>query len=296
MTLQKQQIDQPVVKPHHKTENMADLHEATIAPPSRWPSLDVRELFAYRELLYFFIWRDIKVRYKQTALGIAWAVMQPLLTMILFSVFFGWLARMPSDGIPYPVFAYIALVPWTYFANAFTQASNSLVEHERMITKIYFPRLLVPLAPVLAGLVDFVIAFTILIGLMFWYGIVPEPTIWAIPLFMVMAAVTALSVSLWLAALNVQYRDIRYVVPFLIQFWLFATPIVYPSSLVPEQWRPLYGLNPMAGVVEGFRWALLGQAEAPGAMLVVSILTVVLILIGGIYYFRHMEEIFADVV
>jgi lipopolysaccharide transport system permease protein len=216
--------------------------------------------------------------------------------MVVFSIFFGWLARIPSDGVPYPVFAYTALVPWTYFANALAQASNSLVEHERMITKVYFPRLLIPMAPVLAGLVDFVIAFSILIAIMLWYGLVPASAIWTVPLFVLMAAITALSVSLWLAALNVQYRDVRYVVPFLIQFWLFATPIAYPSSLIPEQWRPLYGLNPMAGVVEGFRWALIGQTEAPNALLLVSVLTVVVVLIGGMYYFRRMEETFADVV
>jgi lipopolysaccharide transport system permease protein len=216
--------------------------------------------------------------------------------MIVFSIFFGWLARIPSDGVPYPVFAYAALVPWTYFANALTQASNSLVEQERIITKVYFPRLLLPLASVVAGLVDFAIAFTLLIGMMFWYGLAPTAAIWAIPLFVLMAAVTALSISLWLAALNVQYRDIRYGLPFLVQFWLFATPIAYPSSLIPEQWRPLYGLNPMTGVVEGFRWALLGRAAVPDALLWVSVLTVLSLLIGGMYYFRRMEETFVDVV
>jgi lipopolysaccharide transport system permease protein len=296
MTIQEQQIGQTLVEPPKKLEDLPDSHETIIRPPRGWVSLELRDLWEYRELMFFFIWRDIKVRYKQTALGATWAIIQPFFTMVVFSIFFGWLARIPSDGVPYPVFAYTALVPWTYFANALAQASNSLVEHERMITKVYFPRLLIPMAPVLAGLVDFVIAFSILIAIMLWYGLVPASAIWTVPLFVLMAAITALSVSLWLAALNVQYRDVRYVVPFLIQFWLFATPIAYPSSLIPEQWRPLYGLNPMAGVVEGFRWALLGQAEAPNALLLVSVLTVVVVLIGGMYYFRRMEETFADVV
>lgn len=296
MTIQEQQIGQTLVEPPKKLEDLPDLHETIIRPPRGWVSLELRELWEYRELMFFFIWRDIKVRYKQTALGATWAIIQPFFTMVVFSIFFGWLARIPSDGVPYPVFAYTALVPWTYFANALAQASNSLVEHERMITKVYFPRLLIPMAPVLAGLVDFVIAFGILIAIMLWYGLAPASAIWTVPLFVLMAATTALGVSLWLAALNVQYRDVRYVVPFLIQFWLFATPIAYPSSLIPEQWRPLYGLNPMAGVVEGFRWALLVQAEAPNALLLVSVLTVVVVLIGGMYYFRRMEETFADVV
>ena len=277
-------------------EELPDLQEITIRPPKGWVSLEFRELWEYRELLYFFIWRDIKIRYKQTMLGAGWAIIQPFLTMVVFSIFFGWLAKMPSDHIPYPIFTFIALVPWTYFANALSKASNSLVDNEQIITKVYFPRLLIPIASVLAGLTDFAIAFVILIGMMLWYGFAPTIAIWTIPLFIIMAAITALSVSLWLAALNVQYRDVRYVVPFLTQFWLFASPIAYPSSLVPEQWRPLYGLNPMAGVVEGFRWALLGQAETPNALLAVSGLTVMVILVGGLHYFRRMEETFADVV
>jgi lipopolysaccharide transport system permease protein len=296
MTIHEQEIGQTLVVPLEKLEERPDLHEIIIRPPKGWAPVEFSELWEYRELLYFFVWRDIKVRYKQTMLGAAWAIIQPFLTMVVFSIFFGWLARIPSDGLPYPIFAFTALVPWTYFANALTQASNSLVEQERMITKVYFPRLLIPMASVLAGLVDFAIAFSILIGVMIWYGFVPTIAIWTIPLFILLTITTALSVSLWLAALNVQYRDVRYVVPFLIQFWLFITPIAYPSSLIPEQWRPLYGLNPMAGVVEGFRWALLGRAEAPNALLAVSALTVAVVLIGGVYYFRRMEETFADVV
>ena len=269
----------------------------TIIRPSRgWIAVNLRELWEYRELLYFLTWRDIKVRYKQTIIGAGWAIIQPFFTMVVFSIFFGRLARMPSEGIPYPIFAYTALVPWTYFANALSQASNSLVEHRRVITKIYFPRLILPLASVLSGLLDFAIAFAVLVGMMLFYGIVPTAAIWTVPLFVLLAAMTALGVGLWLSALNVEYRDVRYAIPFLIQFWLFATPIAYSSTIVPERWRALYGLNPMAGVVEGFRWALLGKAEGPGPMLAVSVAAVILLLIGGLFYFRRMEKTFADIV
>jgi lipopolysaccharide transport system permease protein len=266
-----------------------------IRPSTGWVPLQLRELWAYRELLYFFVWRDIKVRYKQTALGAAWAVIQPFFTMVVFSLFFGRLARVPSDGLPYPVFAYSALVPWTYFATALTQASNSLVEHSRLITKVYFPRVLVPAAAVLAGLLDLAIAFIVLLAILFHYRITPTAAVVTLPLFVLLAALTALGVGLWLSALNVQYRDVRYTIPFLIQFWLVATPVAYPSSLVPERWRALYGLNPMAGVVDGFRWALLGRRAAPGALLTVSVATVVALFVGGLFYFRRMERTFADV-
>lgn len=269
----------------------------TIIRPSRgWVRLDLRELWGYRELLYFFVWRDLKVRYKQTVLGAAWAIIQPLFTMVVFSVFFGRLAQIPSDGIPYPIFAYAALVPWMYFANALSSATNTMVEHQRVITKVYFPRVILPISAVLSGLVDFTIAFIVLVGMMLFYGIVPTMAIWTVPLFVLLAMITALGVGLWLSALNVEYRDVRYAIPFLIQFWLFATPIAYPSSLVPERWRVLYGLNPMAGVVEGFRWALLGKEQGPGPMLAVSVAAVILLLIGGLFYFRRMEKTFADVV
>jgi lipopolysaccharide transport system permease protein len=288
----------------HLQAQTAEEPEILIRPAHGWAAIDFRELWDYRELLYFLIWRDLKVRYKQTVLGVAWAVLQPLMTMVVFSIFFGWLAGMPSDGVPYPIFAYTALVPWTYFANALTQASHSVVEHEHMLRKIYFPRLLIPVASVCAGLVNFAISFSILVLLMLFYGLVPTASIWAVPLLILMAAATALGVGLWAAALHVKYRDVRYVIPFLVQFWLFATPIAYPSSLVPEAWRPLYGLNPMAGVVEGFRWALLSPGShrlasntgAPNGLLAVSALTVLLVLIGGLYYFRRMEDSFADVV
>jgi lipopolysaccharide transport system permease protein len=268
-----------------------------ILRPSRgFLSLKLRDVWEYRELLYFLVWRDVKVRYKQTVLGAAWAILQPVMTMVVFSVFFGRLAKMPSDGSPYPIFAFTALLPWQLFANALGESSNSLVSNQNLITKVYFPRLVIPIAGVLAGLVDFAIAFVVLLGLMWYFGIVPTAAVALLPLFVLLAIVTALSVGLWLSALNVKYRDVRYTIPFLTQFWMFATPVAYPASLVPERWRALYGLNPMAGVVEGFRWALLGKAHAPGPLLVVSIMAVVALLIGGLMYFRKTESVFADIV
>jgi lipopolysaccharide transport system permease protein len=295
MTIQDQELHQKWIDRDEEEEN-TEPWDTVISPSKGWVPLNLQELRDYHELLYFLIWRNIKVRYKQTVLGGAWAVIQPFLTMVVFSIFFGRLAGIPSEGMPYPIFAYTALVPWTFFANALSQASNSLLEHERMITKIYFPRLLLPMAAVLGGLVDFAISFFILIGMMVWYGLTPTPAILLVPFFVLMATLTALGVGLWLSALNVQYRDVRYVIPFLVQFWLFVSPIAYPSSLVPEPWRALYGLNPMAGVVEGFRWALLGQTPIPAALVGVSLLTVSVVLVGGLYYFRRMEENFADVI
>jgi lipopolysaccharide transport system permease protein len=273
-----------------------DLPTLLITPPNRWIPLQLGELWEYRELLYFLVWRDIKVRYKQTALGAAWAVMQPLFMMLVFSLFFGRLAKVPSDGIPYPVFTFCALIPWQLFANALTESSNSLIGNQNLITKVYFARLVIPIAAVLSGLVDFLIAFGILIAMMLFYGIVPGPAILVLPGFILLAVLTALAVGLWLSALNVQYRDVRYTMNFLVQFWLFATPVAYPSSIVPETWRALYGLNPMAGVVEGFRWALLGKSAPPSAMLLVSVFVVLALLVGGLYYFRRMEQEFADIV
>lgn len=267
-----------------------------IEPSKGWVSLRLKELWEYRELLYFLIWRDIKVRYKQTALGAAWAIIQPFMTMVVFSLFFGRLAGIPSDGVPYPVFAYAALLPWLLFSNALTQSGNSLVGSQSLITKVYFPRLVIPIASVLAGVVDFAIAFIVLLGLMLFYGIVPTAAIVTLPLFILLALVSALSVGLWLSALNVMYRDVRYTLPFLTQFWLFATPIAYSSSLIPEQWRALYGLNPMAGVVEGFRWALLGTDDPSWTLMIASAIVVVVLLVGGLFYFRRMEKVFADVV
>jgi lipopolysaccharide transport system permease protein len=266
-----------------------------IKPESGWTEIGFRELWEYRELLYFLTWRDVKVRYKQTALGAAWAIIQPLFMMLVFSLFFGRLAKVPSDGVPYPVFTLCALLPWQLFAHALTESGNSLVSNERLITKVYFPRLVIPIAAVLGGLVDFAIAFVLLLLMMAYYGIVPTWAVITLPGFVLLAVLTALGVGLWLSALNVQYRDVRHTLNFLVQFWLFATPVAYPSSLVPERWRPLMGLNPMAGVVEGFRWALLGKSDPPGPMLGVSIVVVLLILIGGLYYFRRMESAFADI-
>jgi lipopolysaccharide transport system permease protein len=256
----------------------------------------LRELWEYRELLYFLTWRDLKVRYKQTALGAAWAVIQPLFMMLVFSVFFGRLAGVPSDGVPYPVFTFCALLPWQLFAHALTESSNSLVGNQNLITKVYFPRLMVPMSAVLGGIVDFGIAFVILLAMLAFYGLVPGWQILALPAFVLLAVMTALAVGLWLSALNVQYRDVRYTINFLVQFWLFATPVAYPSSIIPAQWRVLYGLNPMVGVVEGFRWSLLGKPESPSALVLVSITVVVTLLVGGLYYFRRMEQQFADVV
>jgi lipopolysaccharide transport system permease protein len=267
-----------------------------IQPSKGWVSLRLDELWEYRELLFFLVWRDIKVRYKQTALGAAWAIIQPFFTMVVFSLFFGRLAKVPSDGIPYPIFSYAALVPWMFFANGLSEASNSLVSSSNLIKKIYFPRLAIPIATVLAGAVDFVIAFVVLILMMFYYGIVPTVnTLW-LPLFVLLAFVSSLGTGLWLSAMNVKFRDVRYVVPFVVQFWMFATPIAYPSSLLPEPWRTVYGLNPMVGVVEGFRWALLGTNTRPHGVVALSAVAALLILTGGAFYFRRMEKMFADVV
>ena len=267
-----------------------------IAPSKGWVSLKLKELWEYRELLYFLTWRDLKVRYKQTALGAAWAIIQPFFTMVVFSLFFGKLAKVPSDGVPYPIFSFAALVPWTFFANGLTQSSNSLVGSANLITKVYFPRLTIPIASVLSGIVDFVLAFVVLLVMMLYYGIVPTVNVLWLPLFLLLALVASLGVGLWLSALNVEYRDVRYVVPFITQFWLFVTPIAYPSSLLREPWRTVYGLNPMVGVVEGFRWALLGTKTAPGPLIAVSSIAALVILVTGAFYFRRMEKTFADIV
>ena len=266
-----------------------------IRPSRGWVLLRLGDLWEYRELLYFLVWRDIKVRYKQTILGAAWAVVQPFFTMVVFSIVFGRLAKIPSDGLPYPVFAYCGLLPWQLFAYALTHCGDSLVGSQNLITKVYFPRLVIPLAAVLAGLLDFAIAFLVLLAMMAYFGIAPTTAVAALPLFIVLILGTALWAGLWLSALNVQYRDVRYTIPFLVQFWLFATPVAYPASPVPEPWRPLLGLNPMAGVVEGFRWAMLGS-RPPGPLLGVSVAVVLVLLVSGLYYFRRMEKTFADVV
>src|SRR5271154_2516982 len=284
----------PVVAPLAKPVGLAVVTH--IAPPSGWFELPLRELWAYRELLYFFVWRDVKIRYKQTAIGAAWAVLQPLLTMLVFSLFFGKLAHIPSDGLPYPIFYYSALLPWMYFAAALQNATNSVVENQRLITKVYFPRLALPLSSVLSGLVDFGVSFLMFIAMMVYYGIRPTAAILWFPVFLLLAILTALGVGLWLSALNAIYRDVRYALPFLVQFWLFASPVVYSSSRVPAKWRWLYGLNPMAGVIEGFRWSLTGRGDPPGRMFAVSVGVVIVVLLSGVGYFQKMETTVADVV
>src|SRR5712692_5277111 len=266
-----------------------------LAPSHGWDPRTISELWAYRELLYFLIWRDVKIRYKQTALGAGWAVIQPVMTMVVFTIFFGRLAKVPSDGLPYPVFAFAALVPWTYFASALTGGSTSVNRYQRIISKVYFPRLLIPGSAVIAPLVDFAVAFLVLLGLMAWYRVTPGMSIVWLPGLMLLAVATAASVSIWLSVLNVRYRDIQYVIPFAMQIWFFATPVAYPASLVPEKWRALYGLNPMAGVIEGFRWALVG-GPAPGLMTLFSAVVVFATLAGGVVYFRRFEGTFADVI
>jgi lipopolysaccharide transport system permease protein len=274
-----------------------DMPVTRVEPSKGWVSLKLRELWTYRELLYFLTWRDVKVRYKQTVLGAAWAIIQPFFTMVVFSVFFGKLAKISSDGIPYPVFSYSALVPWTFFAHGLSQASNSLVGGSALITKVYFPRLVMPIATVASGFIDFALAFIVLLGMMLFYGIAPTINVVWLPLFLLLAMVTALGAGLWLSAMNVQFRDVRYIVPFIAQFWMFATPIAYPSSLIQNPlWRTLYGINPMAGVVEGFRWALLGTDTAPGPIVIASSLAALVLLVSGAFYFRRMEKTFADIV
>jgi lipopolysaccharide transport system permease protein len=266
-----------------------------IEPAKNWPSLNLHELWEARELIYFLIWRDIKVRYKQTVLGASWAIIQPLFTMLIFSLFFGRLAKVPSDSIPYPLFSFTALVPWTYFANALTQGSNSLVSNSSLIKKVYFPRLAIPISKILSALIDFGLAFILVLGMCLFYGVPPTMRALWVPFFLLLAMVTALGAAFWLSALNVSIRDVEQTLPFLVQIWLFATPIAYPSSLLSQPWRTLYGINPMVGVVEGFRWALLGANTAPGPMLAVSSVAAVAVLISGAYWFRRMEKTFADV-
>ena len=275
---------------------MTSSFELVIRPRKGWQAIDLREIWFHRELLGFLVWRDVKIRYKQTAIGAAWAIIQPFMTMVVFSLFFGALAKIPSHGLPYPIFYYSALLPWTYFAGALQNATNVVVEQQSVITKIYFPRLVLPLSAVVSGLLDFAISFLVFLGMMVWYHIKPGPALLLFPLFLLLAVLTALGVGLWLSAVNAIYRDVRYVVPFLVQFWMFASPVAYPSSLVPERWRWLYGLNPMAGVIEGFRWALTGTGQPPSGLLAVSAAMVLLLVAGGAAYFQKMEGTIADVV
>ena len=267
-----------------------------IQPSRTWFRLELAALWEYRELLYFLVWRDLRVRYKQTAIGATWALLQPLMTMMIFTVIFGHFARIPSDGLPYPIFAYTALLPWTYFASALNRSSTSVVAEAHLISKVYFPRALLPLAGTLSGIVDFALAFVLLLGLMTWYGISPTWGLFVLPLFLLLALAMALAVGLWCSALNVRYRDVALTIPFLTQCWMYASPVAYPVSLVPENWRFLYSLNPMAGVVEGFRWALLGKQGPDFVVMAVSAVVVALLLVGGLVFFKHMERTFVDVV
>jgi lipopolysaccharide transport system permease protein len=270
-----------------------------ITPPSGWWAIRFGELWEYRELVYFFVWRDIKIRYKQTAIGAAWAVLQPFLTMLIFSLFLGALAHIPSQGLPYPIFYYSALLPWMYFAASLQNATNTIVENQRVITKVYFPRLALPISAVLSGLVDFAISLLMFVAMMAYYHIHPTLAVLWMPVFLLMAVLTALGMGLWLSALNAIYRDVRYVVPFLVQFWMFASPVVYPSSLVSARWPKwawLYGLNPMVGVIEGFRWSIAGSGDPPGRLVLISAGVVLVVLLSGLAYFQRMETTIADVV
>ena len=281
-------------------ENTTPLARTAVAvriePPHGWLEVRLREIWQYRELLYFFVWRDVKIRYKQTVIGVAWVVLQPLLTMAVFTLFFGRLAKLPSQGLPYSVFYFAALVPWTYFSTSLQYATSIVVENQRVITKVYFPRLILPVSAVLSGLVDFSIGFVALAGVTLGYGLRPGIAALWLPVLLLLAVATALGVGLWLSALNALYRDVRYVMPFLVQFWMLASPVAYPSTLVPERWRWLYGLNPMTGVIEGFRWALTGHGQAPGAVMLASAAMVTVVLIGGLLFFQRMETTVADLV
>lgn len=267
-----------------------------IEPARGWMPLNLIDIWQYRDLFFFLAWRDIKVRYKQTLLGASWAVLQPLLTMLIFSFIFGQLAGLPSEGIPYPVFTFTALLPWQLFAFSLSQASNSLVGSQQLVSKVYFPRLIIPVASIFPGVVDFAISFVVLIGLLIYFDIPLTARLFVLPLLLFLALLTALAVGLWLSALNVEYRDVRYVVPFLTQLWMYATPVAYSSTLIPEKWRWLYGLNPLTGVVESFRWALLGKSESLGLMFWISVFIMILLLVSGLFYFRRMEDTFADVI
>jgi lipopolysaccharide transport system permease protein len=282
------QSDAPVIPTD--LSNQLHIH---VGPITERPVINLKELWGYRELLFFLVWRDVKVRYKQTFLGAAWAILQPLLSMVVFSFFFGKLAKLSSDGLPYPIFNYSAMLPWTYFSGALSGAAGSLVNNANMLTKIYFPRIILPISAVFSGLVDFCFAFTVLIVMMIIYGIQPTIYVCLLPFFIILAMITALGVGMWMTVFNVRYRDVRYVLPFLIQIWFYATPVVYSSSLLDEPWRTLYGLNPMVGVVEGFRWALLGQ-QPPGPMIWLSVLVSLIIFISGMLYFSKRETTFAD--
>jgi len=271
-------------------------HKTIITPPRSWLKVDLKEVWAYRELLMLLAWRDVSVRYKQSAVGIGWAVIQPLMMMVIFTIVFGKFAKLPSEGIPYPIFTYCALLPWNYFARSLTDSSNSLVGSAHLITKVYFPRLILPMSKVFAGLIDFAIAFVILLGMMAWYRITPSSGLLLLPVFVLIAMVTSLAIGLWLTAINVKYRDVVFVVPFLAQFWMYASPVAYSITIVPDKWQWVYGLNPMVGVIEGFRWALLGKDSPNITVMLVSVVIILLLLVSGLFYFKRMETTFADII
>lgn len=286
-------VDNTIAAP---APTMDEVPVVLIQPHNGWLRFDLAALYRYRELLYFLTWRDVIVRYKQAAVGVAWAVLQPLLTMVVFTVIFGRFAKMPSDNLPYPIFAFTALLPWNYFAQAIGRSGTSLVSNANLVSKVYFPRLVIPISGAIAPLVDFVISFVILLGMMAWYGIAPTWGVLALPLFTLLAVVTAVAVSLYLAALNVKYRDVGHAIPFLVQFWMYASPVVYSVSIIPEKWRLLYSLNPMVGVIEGFRWALLGKEQPDFAVMAMSTIVVAILLVGGLVYFKRTERVFADII
>ena len=279
-----------------KEDYFGHKHRTVIEPPGSWLSINFKELWAYRELLFILAWRDVSILYKQSIVGIGWVIIQPVMTMLIFTIIFGKFAKLPSDGLPYPIFTYCALLPWNYFARSLSGSSNSLVGSSHLITKVYFPRLIIPLSKVFSGLVDFCIAFIILIAMMIWYQISPTSGILLLPLFMLIAMITSLAVGLWLTALNVKYRDIQFIVPFLAQFWMYASPVAYSTGIVPQKWQLIYALNPMVGVIEGFRWALLGKGSPNSEMILLSSGIVLIIFISGLYYFKKMEQSFADVI
>ena len=289
-------MNEPTLNQSLQENYFGHTHRTVITPPKGWLSLDLKEVWAYRELLSLLVWRDVSVRYKQSVVGIGWAVIQPVMTMIIFSLVFGRFAGLPSEGIPYPVYTYCALLPWNYFARSLGDSSDSLVGSSNLVTKVYFPRLILPLSKVFAGLIDFAIAFVILLLLMAWYQVLPTSGVFLLPIFLLIAMISALGVGLWLTALNVKYRDVKFVVPFLTQFWMYASPVAYSATIVPEQWRWLYGLNPMVGAVEGFRWALLGKAAPDFVMMAVSLSIVVVLFVSGLFYFKRMEQQFADII
>lgn len=267
-----------------------------IQPRRGWLSFDLKAVYRYRELLYFLVWRDVLVRYKQAAIGVAWVVLQPLLTMVVFTVIFGRFAKLPSDGLPYPIFSFTALLPWNYFAQAITRSGISLVSNANLVSKIYFPRLIVPISGALGPLVDFAISFIILLGMMAWYRIAPTWGVLALPFFTLLSVVTAVAVSLYLSALNVKYRDVGHAIPFLVQFWMYASPVVYSVRIIPQKWRLLYSLNPMVGVIEGFRWALLGKERPDFGVMAVGVVVASVLLLGGLIYFKRTERFFADII